>query len=183
MRSGDIRVERSGWLCQGAAGDPRRGRARARSPSAGRPRPAPRRAPSGRAARRPRAPGCPLQRHAAGVVADRPDRRDVLVGEPRSAGSAASSARLSSIGRASGAGLLDQGRDDARHRRVGEVPLAGELHRGQPGRSAIGRTRSSFSSPASIQPAGRKARWSRVGAAPCRAARRPRTGRRSRRPG
>ena len=38
---------------------------------------------------------------------------------------------MSSIGRALGAGLLDQRRHDALDRRVGEVPLAGELQRGQ----------------------------------------------------
>ena len=74
-----------------------------------------------------------LQRHAAGVVADRADRGDVLVAEAllgrqrRQLGALVlDRARL-------GAGLLDQGRGDALDRRVGEVPLAGELDRGQPG--------------------------------------------------
>src|ERR1700754_4051727 len=50
-----------------------------------------------------------------------------------SAGTAASSARADSIVRASRPALLDQGRRDALDRRVGEVPLAGEPHRGQLG--------------------------------------------------
>ena len=75
-----------------------------------------------------------LERHAAGVVADRADLVRLCSGLSRcSAGRAASSARFSSIGRAPRAGLLDQGRDDALDRVVGEVPLAGELHRSEPG--------------------------------------------------
>ncbi len=49
-----------------------------------------------------------------------------------SAGVAASSARLSSTGRAPGAGLLDERGRAAPHGGVGEVPLAGELHRREP---------------------------------------------------
>ena len=129
-------------------------------------------------ARRPSAPCSRCCRRSRG--SPRPRRRSSRC----SAGSAASSARLSSIGRASGAGLLDQRRDDALDRRVGEVPLAGELQRRQPVRARrSGASARASRSPASIQPCGPEGAVVALGELHARAGRRPRRGRRSRRPG
>ena len=145
---------------------PVRGRAPARSPSARRPP---------RAAVEPPAVGAglavmlgarALQRHAAGVVADRADLVDVVgrSGAAR-AGSAASSARLSSTGRASGpTSWINVGTTHATaswarfHWHASWIIVS-------PARSAIGRIASIRSRPASIQPAGRK-RGGRCGRAP-----------------
>ena len=131
---------------------------------------------------RPRAPDSPPLSVMQPVLSPScPDRLDVGVGQPQLAGQRGELGALVLDRPRPGSDLLDQRRHDARHRLVGEVPLARELDRGQAGalrRSAA--SHPSRSRPASIQPAGRKPRWS-CGAAPGRAARRRRTARRSRR--
>ncbi len=72
-----------------------------------------------------------LQRHAAGVLADLADRPQLVGGSCTPRSSAASSARLSSIGRARRAPLLDQRRRHAAHAGLREVPGASELQHRQ----------------------------------------------------
>src|SRR5271157_5381210 len=78
-----------------------------------------------------------LQRHAAGVLADRADRPHLLGAQAR----LTERGQLSTLvlDRAGArAALLDEGRSDAAHRRVGQVPGAGELEQAQPVALGVG---------------------------------------------
>ena len=124
----------------------------------------------------------PFSAMRAGVVADRADLGDVGLGEALLGQRRELGALLLDRPRRR-PGLLDQGRGDAVDRRVGEVPLAGELHRRQPG--ALGdRAHPLELLEAGLDPAlGAERAVVALRPAPSRPRRRPRTGRRSRRPG
>ena len=103
-----------------------------------------------------------LEQHRAGVVAGRADLRHLLGRERRSRrGTAASSARLASIGLAAGpASWISVGATQS-HRRVGEVPGAGQLEQREP--VALGdRAHARRASRAPPRPSrrGGKRRWS-----------------------
>src|SRR5262245_32073525 len=74
-----------------------------------------------------------LERHAAGVVAHQADLLDVVVAEPLLLRQARELGALLLDRKRSLPHLLDQGRNHAGDRGVSEVPLAGELHRGEGG--------------------------------------------------
>ena len=122
-----------------------------------------------------------LQQHRAAVVADRRgSRRPPRRSGAGSAGTAASSSRLRSIGLASGPGSwISVG---ATHSTAwwARFHTQASWSGVSPWRSAIGRMRSSRSRPASTQPSGRKPRWSSGVEARGRGGRRRGRGRRSR---
>jgi len=74
---------------------------------------------------------CALQRHAAAVVADRADRRHVIVVEQRLAGECRELGALVLDRAGVLAALLDQRRGDAADGGMCEIPGAGELQRCQ----------------------------------------------------
>ena len=140
-----------------------RGRARRRCPSGRRPRPARASAPAigalGALVIRARA----LQRHAAGVVADRADLVDLRRAESRLGREGGQLGALVLDRARPRPGLLDQGGTGTSTASWARFHWQASCIGVSPAASAIGRSRSSLARPSATHPCGRWVRWSPSG--------------------